>query len=181
MRVLYINEITIRDAWTQDREQIRKHLIESYEQYEQHLSAEKWKQYKQEILESAEGSQTMAFLVACWQQEIVGSVQLFDSSEVAYNRPELDIHTPIIRYLAVSPKARGNGIAERLIRECVKRLREKDAATVHLHTTDMMVAAVKLYERLGFTRAQEKDFFNGETYVKSYWLQLDTTCGYLEP
>ncbi|WP_412679038.1 hypothetical protein [Brevibacillus parabrevis] len=40
-------------------------------------------------------------------------------------------------------------------------------------TTDMMAAAVKLYERLGFARAVEKDFFNGETHVKSYWLRLD--------
>ncbi len=66
-----------------------------------------------------------------------------------------------------------NGIAERLIEEVVRRSRDLGVATLHLHTTDMMAAAVKLYERLGFARAVEKDFFNGETHVKSYWLRLD--------
>ncbi|MDH6350241.1 MULTISPECIES: GNAT family N-acetyltransferase [Brevibacillus] len=164
--------IRIRDARGEDQEQIKQHLLEAYTQYEQLLSVERWTRYKQEIEESAQGRQTIAFLVADWGDEIVGSVQLFASAQSAYNRPELEIHTPIIRFLAVSPKARGNRIAERLIEEVVRRSRDLGAATLHLHTTDMMAAAVKLYERLGFARAVEKDFFNGETHVKSYWLRL---------
>ncbi|MGN7471245.1 GNAT family N-acetyltransferase [Brevibacillus sp. SAFN-007a] len=165
--------LCIREAGSRDREQIKQHLLDAYQQYEQHLSADRWTRYKQEIEESAEGRQTLAFLVADWGGEIVGSVQLFASAEAAYDRPELEIHSPIIRFLAVSPQARGNGIAARLIEEAVRRSRELGAATLHLHTTDMMQAAVKLYERLGFARAADKDFFNGETHVKSYWLRLD--------
>ncbi|MGG1252931.1 GNAT family N-acetyltransferase [Brevibacillus agri] len=173
MKAKQQRDICIRDANSQDRERIKQHLLDAHQQYEQHLSVDRWTRYKEEIAESAEGRQTIAFLVADWGGEIVGSVQLFASSQAAYDRPELEIHSPIIRFLAVSPQARGNGIAARLIGEAVRRSRELGAATLHLHTTDMMEAAVKLYERLGFARAADKDFFNGETHVKSYWLRLD--------
>lgn len=167
-----MSEIRIRDANIQDRERIQEHLIEAYQQYEKLMPAAKWERYKEEIRESVEGNRTIAFLVAGFDHEIVGSVQLFASSEAAYDRPELEIHSPIIRFLAVSPRARGHGIASRLIHESISRSRELGATTLHLHTTDMMETAVKLYERLGFTRALDKDFYNGETHVKSYRLDL---------
>ncbi|WNC15949.1 GNAT family N-acetyltransferase [Brevibacillus brevis] len=164
--------LTIRDATSRDREQLEKHLIEAYQQYERLMSPARWERYKEEMKMSAAGERAIAFLVAESGDRIVGSVQLFASSEEAYGRPELEIHSPIIRFLAVSPQARGQGIAVRLIRESVLRSRAAGADTLHLHTTDMMEAAVQLYERLGFKRAQDKDFFNGEAHVKSYWLDL---------
>jgi ribosomal protein S18 acetylase RimI-like enzyme len=36
----------------------------------------------------------------------------------------------------------------------------------------MMDSAVRLYERLGFERARDKEFMSGEVLVKSYFLQL---------
>lgn len=168
-----IHSITIQDAEGKDRESLEKHLIEAYQQYEQKLSAKRWELYKEEMRKSAAGERTFAFLVARKENEIVGSVQLFASSEAAYDKPELAIHSPIIRFLAVSPQARGQGIAVQLIRESIRRCLAIGASTLHLHTTDMMEAAVKLYERLGFERAVEKDFFNGEATVKSYRLWLD--------
>ncbi|QRG70459.1 GNAT family N-acetyltransferase [Brevibacillus choshinensis] len=171
--------ITIRDAVAGDRERLEKHLIEAYRQYEQKLSAKRWELYKEEMKRSVAGERTFAFLVAGLGDEIVGSVQLFASSEAAYGKPELAIHSPIIRFLAVSPNARGKGIAVQLIRESIRRSLAIGASTLHLHTTDMMEAAVKLYERLGFERAVEKDFFNGETTVKSYRLPLTEEKGLL--
>ena len=42
--------------------------------------------------------------------------------------------------------------------ECVRRARESGAEALTLHTTDMMRAAMQLYERLGFRRMPELDF-----------------------
>ncbi|NRS15320.1 GNAT family N-acetyltransferase [Brevibacillus sp. HB1.2] len=172
MRGIHIGNLCIRDARVEDRDQIEEHLLEAYQQYEQHLSTVKWERYKEEIRQSVTNSRTLAFIVAVLDSEIVGSVQLFVSSEAAYAKPELGIDSPIIRFLAVSPKARGHGIAAQLIAESIHRMERLGATTLHLHTTDMMASAIKLYERLGFTRAIEKDFSNGETLVKSYWLRL---------
>ncbi|MED4584557.1 GNAT family N-acetyltransferase [Brevibacillus choshinensis] len=169
--------ITIRDAHAGDRELLEKHLIEAYQQYEQKLSAKRWEMYKEEMKKSVAGERTFAFLVAGFGDEIVGSVQLFASSEAAYGKPELAIDSPIIRFLAVSPRARGKGIAVQLIRESIQRSLAVGASTLHLHTTDMMETAVKLYERLGFERAVDKDFFNGEATVKSYRLRLNKENG----
>ena len=167
--------VIIRNAELADRDAIREVLLDAYGQYEQVLPEELWNQYKESILSSVDGAVTKACLVAELDGEVVGSVFMFDSSEAAYGWPDLHIHSPIIRLLAVSKKARGYGVATELIRASAKLAREWGEDTLHLHTSDMMDSAVRLYERLGFERAFDKDFMNGETLVKSYRLQLRET------
>ncbi|WP_139995677.1 GNAT family N-acetyltransferase [Paenibacillus paridis] len=164
--------VTIRQAEPTDRDATREVLLDAYGQYASVLSEPYWIQYRDSILASVEGAETKERLVAVLDGEVVGSVFLFDSSEAAYGREDLQIHSPIIRLLAVSQKARGYGVATELIRASAKLARDWGAETLHLHTSDMMDSAVRLYERLGFERAFDKDIMNGETLVKSYRLQL---------
>lgn len=165
-------EVFIRDAREDEREQIAKVMLEAYQQYAFEMPRERWEEYRANIRSSVYGNGPYARLVAELNGEIVGSVQLFLNSEAAYGRSDLSIHSPIIRLLAVSPYARRRGIAKRLIREAARRSLELGAQTLYLHTSDMMAAAVKLYESLGFERAYEADTTNGETLVKSYKIQL---------
>lgn len=167
------NAVVIRGAELTDHEATREVLLDAYGQYELELPEPAWKQYKESILAAVDGAATKARLVAVLNGEVVGSVFLFDSSEAAYGLPDLNIHSPIIRLLAVSKKARGYGVATELIRASAKLARDWGAATLHLHTSDMMDSAVRLYERLGFERAFDKDLKNGETLVKSYRLLLN--------
>jgi GNAT superfamily N-acetyltransferase len=166
------SEVRIREASIEDREAILQLTVEAYMQYENVLPPEGWQQYKESIIASIGGDAPTARIVAEMDGEIVGSVLMFTSSESAYGAPELGINSPIIRLLAVSPKARGRGIATALIQESARRSLEGGAALLHLHTSDMMESAVKLYERLGFERAYDKDIQKGETLVKSYRLHL---------
>lgn len=167
-----VNEIVIREATEQDRETIQTLLVDAYQQYDVTLPPERWEQYRQNIAASVDGDGPKLRLVAVYNNEIVGSVLLFLSSEAAYGAPELDINSPILRLLAVLPKARGLGVGTKLIKEVAKRSLALGASTLHLHTSDMMSAAVKLYESLGFERAFDKDIQNGELLVKSYKLHL---------
>jgi ribosomal protein S18 acetylase RimI-like enzyme len=58
--------------------------------------------------------------------------------------------------------------------ECVSRARQSGAAAVTLHTTDMMRAAMRLYERLGFRRAPELDIQPAPgVVIKGYRLGLE--------
>ncbi|MEK8131852.1 GNAT family N-acetyltransferase [Paenibacillus filicis] len=164
-------QLLIRDARDSDKEVIRSLMLNAYSQYEQVLPAERWVPYRESISSSVDGDGPIARIVAEIDGRVVGSVQMYISGEVAYGRPELNLHSPIIRLLAVSPDVRGRGIATELIRESVRRSVALGATTLHLHTSDMMESAVKLYERLGFERASDKDIMNGETLVKSYRLQ----------
>ncbi|MGW1891213.1 GNAT family N-acetyltransferase [Streptomyces sp. NPDC002004] len=63
-----------------------------------------------------------------------------------------------IRMLAVAREARGAGAGEALVRACVDRARAAGRTRVVLSTQRAMHAAHRLYERLGFTRAPERDW-----------------------
>jgi ribosomal protein S18 acetylase RimI-like enzyme len=75
--------------------------------------------------------------------------------------------------LAVPPAWRGEGVGELLVAECVRRAREMGARELGLHTSRSMRAAMRLYERLGFVRAPERDFTpEGTEVVEGYRLPL---------
>ena len=62
------------------------------------------------------------------------------------------------RMLVVDPAARGRGIGEALVRWCVDRARASGVRTLWLSTLEGMVAAGRLYLRLGFVRTPERDW-----------------------
>ena len=63
-----------------------------------------------------------------------------------------------VRMLAVEPAAQGQGIGEALMRCCVHRARELGLSGLALSTQPSMRAAHRVYERLGFVRAPERDW-----------------------
>ncbi|MBW5421670.1 GNAT family N-acetyltransferase [Streptomyces sp. BG9H] len=78
-----------------------------------------------------------------------------------------------IRMLATSPEARGRGVGEALVRECVRRAKEAGRASLVLSTQTSMHAAHRLYERLGFVRTPERDWRPIETVpLLTYALKL---------
>lgn len=62
------------------------------------------------------------------------------------------------RMLAVAPAAQGLGIGRRLVEACIARARADGRHRLALLTTIEMVAAHRLYERLGFRRAPDRDW-----------------------
>jgi ribosomal protein S18 acetylase RimI-like enzyme len=62
------------------------------------------------------------------------------------------------RMLAVSSAARGRGVGEALVRAVIDRARSAGIGTVVLSSSEKMLAAHRLYERLGFTRLPERDW-----------------------
>ncbi|MEU1016959.1 GNAT family N-acetyltransferase [Streptomyces sp. NPDC005898] len=78
-----------------------------------------------------------------------------------------------IRMLAVSPEARGRGVGETLVRECVRRSRDAGRTGLVLSTQTSMRTAHRLYERLGFRRTPERDWRPIETVpLLAYMLTL---------
>jgi ribosomal protein S18 acetylase RimI-like enzyme len=62
------------------------------------------------------------------------------------------------RMLAVSPAARGQGVGEALTRLVLERFRSLGLRGVVLSSLAEMTAAHRVYERLGFRRAPERDW-----------------------
>ncbi len=169
MATAYVN---VRHAEDRDRNAVERVLLAAYGEYALTLPGDRWKEYKASIVQAIDTPTTSARLVAEVDGEVVGSVFVYDSSASAYGAPQLEIHNPIIRLLGVSPHARGLGVATELIRASARLALDSGADTLHLHTSDMMASAVKLYERLGFERAHDKEFHNGNILVKSYRIRL---------
>lgn len=76
-----IQEVIVRDAYEWEREAVAAVMLESYQQYAFDLSAERWEEYRDSIRSSAYSDAPHARIVAELCGEIVGSVQLFLSSE----------------------------------------------------------------------------------------------------
>ncbi|MDP9458143.1 MAG: GNAT family N-acetyltransferase [Actinomycetota bacterium] len=57
--------------------------------------------------------------------------------------------------MAVSPANRGEGLGEALMKECLRRAGANGAAEVGVQTSELMVAARPMYERMEFVRREE--------------------------
>ncbi|MFI4854685.1 MAG: GNAT family N-acetyltransferase [Phycisphaerales bacterium JB065] len=96
-------------------------------------------------------------LVAVDQRSVLGVVLLLhpgsDLAQVA-NDGEAEF-----RLLAVSPHARQRGAGELLVRRCIQLSASPPhaAKTLVMWTRPQMVAALRMYDRLGFRRAPDRD------------------------
>jgi ribosomal protein S18 acetylase RimI-like enzyme len=77
------------------------------------------------------------------------------------------------RMLAVAPTARGRGVGEALATWCVDRARADGCHAVVLSTLPVMHAAHRIYQRLGFVRTPERDWYpEPEVPLITYRLEL---------
>lgn len=165
--------IIVSELQKEDKEMACRVLIESYQQYENEYSDPQiWLEYLSNIKSSFDNPEVDKILVAKSKKEVLGTLQLFQSSEKAYGKPELEIFSPIVRLLGVHPKARGRGVARALLQSSVKYAKEQGSNQLYLHSSDKMHKAIHLYEWLGFKRDLSKEFFNNDILVKCYRLDL---------
>lgn len=170
---MVIKQIFIGEMIEKEKEMVRRILVESYQQYEHDFSdSDGWAEYMKNIKASLDNQEVDKILVAKSEREILGTLQLFESSDKAYQRPELKIDSPIIRLLTVHPKARGKGIAQELLKAGIEYTRVKGASQVYLHTSDRMSKAVRLYEWYGFKRDTTKEVLNQGRLVKCFRYDL---------
>jgi GNAT superfamily N-acetyltransferase len=164
----------IREARADDRAAIEAVTLAAYEQYATVMPA-LWGVYRQNILSTLAGASPDAQIVAEDQGRVVGSVLLnrAGSAIARQGGGSLTLTSPEVRLLAVAPEARGQGVGAALMQECVAQARASGAASLILHTNEVMQVAVRLYERMGFVRDPERDFQPVPgVIVKGYRLDL---------
>ncbi|MEY2195668.1 GNAT family N-acetyltransferase [Neobacillus sp. BF23-41] len=163
------NQIIIDELVEDEKETVRRLLVESYQQYEhEYTNPYQWEDYLANIKASVDNPDVKKILIAKNNVNILGTLQLFESSEKAYQKPELQIFSPIIRLLAVHPQARGRGVAQELLKAGLHFAKSQGANKLYLHTGDKMQKAIRLYEWFGFKRDQTKEFMNNDILVKCY-------------
>lgn len=148
-------------------------VLKSYMQYESFFSEEKWSNYLKELEGVTTHAGTDYFIIAKLNEKTVATLQVYQNGEAAYDERAPKIDYPVIRFLAVDPEARGKGIAKQLLDHAIvygKSLRSKK---ILLHTMEMMPDAARLYERYGFNRNEQYDYYKDGLIIKSYTFDLN--------
>jgi len=164
--------LTSDEMKEQEKVAVRDVLLTSYQQYEQDFEKDRWRRYRSELNAAVEHSGTDRFIIAKVTSRIIGTMQLFPTATEAYSDSNLQIDHPIIRFLAVHPRTRGLGVAKNLLDQAVIYANSKQADAISLHTTEMMTAAVRLYETYGFKRNACYDYTKYGSTIQCYTLEL---------
>jgi len=113
--------------------------------------------YRDTLADVADRVRSARVLVAVEGDRVVGGVTYVPDATSTYAE-FADADGAGIRMLAVDPAARGGGVGEALVAACVAIARADGRRRVVLHTTAAMSAAQRLYARLGFVRAADRDW-----------------------
>ena len=159
-----LSDVRVRDARTDELDEVARLLAEVYGAFRVHLPDGAWDRYIGEIVDVHSRMSESELIVAEEAGRLVGTIGFYpDASRSAIE------HWPdgwaSIRTLGVCAEARRRGVGTALARECVRRAQARGAKAIGLHTAAHMAAASRLYERLGFRRAPEFDIEIGEMFT----------------
>ncbi|MFG2127712.1 GNAT family N-acetyltransferase [Streptomyces sp. NPDC048751] len=149
-------DIVIRQAHPDEYETVGEITAQAYLQ-DGLLDFAESDAYLGELRDVGKRAAAAEVLVAVERGRVLGGVTF-----VPAGGPMADIARPgeaEIRMLAVAHAARGRGVGEALVRACVERARAVEGcASIVLSTQRTMHTAHRVYARLGFTRAPERDW-----------------------
>ena len=114
--------------------------------------------YSDELADAASRAELATLLVAVDERsgQVLGTVTF-----CLAGRPYAEVSRPgeaEFRMLAVAPEARGRGVGAALAQACLDLAREARSSAVALCSLEAMRPAHRIYERMGFRRAPERDW-----------------------
>ena len=171
------SQISIREILPEECEELGKLLVEVYSQLEGFPGLDDQPSYYK-MLENIglfrHRKRTKILVAISADNELLGGVVYFgDMSEYGSGGIATSIQNASgFRLLGVSPRARGLGVGKKLTMACIDQARQEKNSEVILHTTKSMQVAWSLYEKIGFIRSKELDFFQEELAVFGFRLKL---------
>lgn len=154
----------IRDALSEDVPAIDALVSAAYGEFAPSLEPGGWARMKQSLAAAGFVAGGAALMVAEDGGRVAGSVAYYApgrSTPAIFPRDWASL-----RALAVDPGLRSRGIGRRLTEACIQRARQDGAAVIGLHTSEAMVVARSLYERMGFAIVSELP----SRFGLRYWL-----------
>ena len=169
------HDVQLRDVRLDELDDAGRLIGDSYQEYRVHIPAEVWDPYFRDITNVRARMDKSELIVAEHQGRIVGCVTFYPKEYQAEDQP-CPPEWAGIRLLAVHPDSRGLGIGKALMDECLRRCRQRSITTLVLHTTEIMRVAQGMYERMGFKRIPELDFYPTQEWVVMAY-RLDIASG----
>ncbi len=114
--------------------------------------------YSDELGDAARRAELATLLVAV--DEATGRV-LGTATFCLHGTPYAEVSQPgeaEFRMLAVAQDARGQGVGAALVQSCIERARSAGSSALALCSLRAMTPAHRIYERMGFARAPERDW-----------------------
>ncbi|MET0760092.1 MAG: GNAT family N-acetyltransferase [Flavobacterium sp.] len=170
-------EYKVRNAKPDEFEEIGKLMVAVYSQLEGFpKESEQPNYYKMlaNVGELTHKPETELLVAVSSDGKIAGGVVYFGDMQYygSGGTATQELNTSGFRLLAVDPLIRGQGIGKLLTNECIRKAKEKKHKQMVIHTTMAMQIAWKMYESLGFKRAEDLDFMQGELPVFGFRLSL---------
>lgn len=145
--------VTIRVVEGHESDDLAALLLACLAEFETQFPVSAWNAMRAEWVEAGRRNEAQ-LLVAHIDGRLAGTVTVGLDGPV---RAPWPAGSAIIRFLAVDPSLRRQGVALTLTEECVRRARQLGAERVAAATTPFMVAARGVFERCGFLRAPQFD------------------------
>jgi GNAT superfamily N-acetyltransferase len=114
--------------------------------------------YAEELSDVKGRAAVSEVFVAVDGDDVVGSVTFIPDADSPFAEDVRDGECGV-RMMGVAPTAQGKGVGQLLLDAVLGRARDLGRAAVFLHSTPQMNAAHRLYERNGFVRTPERDWF----------------------
>lgn len=121
-------------------------------------------------------NKNIELLTAVSKQGRIGGAVVYFNDMKDYGSGGTATHEPNacgFRLLGVDPKIRGLGLGKLLTQYCIDKGMNSNSSTMVIHTTKSMKQAWGMYERLGFKRADDLDFMQGNLPVFGFRLKLN--------
>ena len=153
--------IQIREATPEEHDETGRVTADAYREFVNKTEGD-WQRYLDHIADVSGRADRTVILVAVEDGKVLGSSTLeLDGRVEPEDDGPLGPHEAHIRMLGVAPDARGRGIAKLLMAECEARARAAGRSLMTLNTTQLMQAAQKMYESLGYERGADRTFPDG--------------------
>lgn len=122
--------------------------VEAFREFADRLSPDGWRGMETRVRDIEGRAASSRFFVLRSQGTIVGSVGYCPPGKT---NPEIfPIDWAAVLLLVVAPSHRGRGMARELVSACIACAREDAAQAIGLFTSEVMTAAQRLYESMGF-------------------------------
>jgi predicted N-acetyltransferase YhbS len=144
----------IRLATPDDYDGIRQVEVAAYRDLAETMSPEDCRRLIATLQAVETPAELGQWIVAEDEGIIVGAVAFFPPHDPP-THPLIPPTWAYIRLLAVSPDHQHQGIGRRLTEFCIDRARRQGAQCLGLYTSEAMMVARGLYERMGFVIDQE--------------------------
>jgi ribosomal protein S18 acetylase RimI-like enzyme len=143
----------IRAAFNSDLPAVVELLQVSYARYLERVTSEDAAKIRAGLSSAGRLGGSGTWIVAEKDRQIVGCVAFFAANTT--DSPLFERAWAHIRLLAVAPELRRQGLGRSLTQHCVTLATQSRAGVLALHTSELMVAASRLYESMGFTVNRE--------------------------